>query len=159
VNPSVDDRLGSVLRALQTVVLPALPESASLAREQVMLAMGHIQIIQAQRDATPAFEEGELADIRAMADAVLALDETPATCAAERAALAAALADKTAPTRTATEAIRTGIDALLIAAREVGAGEYHAALAATILPMGRARARKDREWFAIMGFDIELSGG
>ncbi|AUX68209.1 hypothetical protein CHX26_00600 [Porphyrobacter sp. HT-58-2] len=159
MNPSVDDRLGSVLRALQTVVLPALPESASLAREQVMLAMGHIQIIQAQRDATPAFEEGELADIRAMAAAVLALDEAPATCAAERAALAQALADDTAPTRTASEAIRTAIDALLVAAREAGAREYHAALAATILPLGRARARKDREWFAIMGFDIELSGG
>jgi hypothetical protein len=158
VNPSVDDRLGSVLRALETVVLPALPESASLAREQVMLAMGHIQIIQAQRDATPAFEEGELADIRAMAAALLALDEAPGTCAAERAALAAALADKTAPTRTASEAIRTAIDALLVAAREAGAAGYHAALAATILPMGRARARKDREWFAIMGFDIELSG-
>ncbi len=159
MNPSVDDRLNSVLRALQTVVLPALPESASLAREQVMLAMGHIQIIQAQRDATPAFEEGELADIRAMAAAVLALNEAPAACAAERAALATALSDEAAPTRTASEAIRTAIDALLAAARKAGASEYHAALAATILPLGRARARKDREWFAIMGFDIELSGG
>jgi hypothetical protein len=159
VNPSVDDRLNSVLRALQTVVLPALPESASLAREQVMLAMGHIQIIQAQRDATPTFEEGELADIRAMAAAVLALDEAPATCPAERAALAAALADTIAPTRTASEAIRTAIDALLVAAGEARAPEYYTALAATILPLGRDRARKDREWFAIMGFDIELSGG
>jgi hypothetical protein len=159
VNPSVDDRLNSVLRALQTVVLPALPESASLAREQVMLAMGHIQIIQAQRDATPAFEDGELADIRAMAAAVLALDEAPATCAGERDALAAALADEAAPTRAASDAIRTAIDALLVAARVAGARDYHTALAATILPLGRARARKDREWFAIMGFDIELSGG
>ncbi len=159
MNPSVDDRLNSVLRALQTVVLPALPESASLAREQVMLAMGHIQIIQAQRDATPAFEDGELADIRAMAAAVLALDEAPATCAGERDALAAALADEAAPTRAASDAIRTAIDALLVAARVAGARDYHTALAATILPLGRARARKDREWFAIMGFDIELSGG
>lgn len=159
MNPSVDDRLGSVLRALQTVVLPALPESASLAREQVMLAMGHIQIIQAQRDATPAFEDGELADIRAMAASVLALGEAPSTCAAERAALAAALADEAAPTRVASDAIRTAIDALLVASCAAGARNYHSALAATILPLGRARARKDREWFAIMGFDIELSGG
>lgn len=159
MNPSVDDRLNSVLRALQTVVLPALPESASLAREQVMLAMGHIQIIQAQRDATPGFEEGELADIREMAAAVLALGEAPAACAAERRALCVALAGEAVPTRAASEAIRTAVDALLVAARKAGAAEYHAALAATILPLGRARARKDREWFAIMGFDIELSGG
>jgi len=159
VNPSVDDRLNSVLRALQTVVLPALPESASLAREQVMLAMGHIQIIQAQRDATPGFEREELDDIRAMAAAVLALGDAPAALAPQREALAVALADETAPLRQRTEAIRAAIDALLIAARAAGAADYRAALAATILPLGRARARKDREWFAIMGFDIELSAG
>lgn len=159
MNPSVDDRLNSVLRALQTVVLPALPESASLAREQVMLAMGHIQIVQAQRDATPGYEAGELADLRAMAAAVLALDHAPAACAAARAAVGEAMADDTAPPRIASEAIRTAIDALLTTARAGGASDYYAALSATILPLGRARARKDREWFAIMGFDIELSGG
>lgn len=158
MNPSVDDRLNSVLRALQTVVLPALPESASLAREQVMLAMGHIQIVQAQRDATPGYEAGELADLRAMAAAVLALDDVPAACAAARAAVGEAMADDTAPPRIASEAIRTAIDALLTTARAGGASDYYTALSAMILPLGRARARKDREWFAIMGFDIELSG-
>lgn len=120
MNPSVDDRLNSVLRALQTVVLPALPESASLAREQVMLAMGHIQIVQAQRDATPGYEAGELADLRAMAAAVLALDHVPAACAAARAAVGEAMADDTAPPRIASEAIRTAIDALLTTARAGG---------------------------------------
>ena len=111
MNPSVDDRLNSVLRALQTVVLPALPESASLAREQVMLAMGHIQIIQAQRDATPAFEQEELDDIRAMAAAVLALEDAPAALAPQRETLAAALADEATPPRQSAEAIRAAIDA------------------------------------------------
>ena len=159
MNPSVDDRLNSVLRALQTVVLPALPDSASLAREQVMLAMGHIQIIQAQADATPAFEQGELDDLQAMARAILAICDAPASCVPERDALLSALAYGLAPPRQASEAIRAAIDALLIAAAARGETAYHAALAVTILPMGRARARKDREWFAIMGFDIELSGG
>jgi hypothetical protein len=161
MNPSVDDRLNSVLRALQTVVLPALPDNASLAREQVMLAIGHIQIIQAQRDATPAFEQDELDDLRTMAEAILAIDAPPAPCARERDALAAVLAnaDADGPPRQAAEAIRAAIDALLIAARTAGEARFHTALAATILPLGRARARKDREWFAIMGFDIELSGG
>ncbi len=161
MNPSVDDRLNSVLRALQTVVLPALPDHASLAREQVMLAMGHIQIIQAQRDATPAFEQDELDDLRNMAGAILAIHVAPEVCARERDALAAVLAqaDGDGPPRQAAEAIRTAIDALLIAARTAGEANFHTALAATILPLGRARALKDREWFAIMGFDIELSGG
>ena len=59
MNPSVQDRLGSVLRALSGVILPALPKDAGLAQEQAMLAMGHIQIILAQMDAAPAFEEEE----------------------------------------------------------------------------------------------------
>jgi hypothetical protein len=159
VNPSVDDRLNSVLRALQTVVLPALPERASLAREQVMLAMGHIQIIQAQRDATPAFELQELADVHAMADAVLVIGGAPESLAPQRIALAKALADESAPPRLASEVIRVAIDALLVAARNANEAVYRDALARTILPLGRVRARKDREWFAIMGFDIELSGG
>lgn len=159
MNPSVDDRLNSVLRALQTVVLPALPESASLAQEQVMLAMGHIQIIQAQRDATPAFELQELADVHAMADAVLVIGGAPESLATQRIALAKALADESAPPRLASEVIRVAIDALLVAARNANEVVYRDALARTILPLGRARARKDREWFAIMGFDIELSGG
>ncbi len=159
MNPSVDDRLSSVLRALQTVVLPALPESASLAREQVMLAMGHIQIVQAQRDATPAFELEELADVCAMADAVLEIGDAPESVARQRIALARALTNEIALPRLASEAIRVAIDALLVAARNANDPIYRNALARTILPLGQARARKDREWFAIMGFDVELSGG
>ena len=129
MNPSVDDRLNSVLRALQTVVLPALPDSASLAREQVMLAMGQIQIIQAQRDYTPTFEQGELDDLLYMARAILALDEAPVGCAGENEALAAAVAqtNANASPRQAAEAIRAAIDALLIAARSIDEDAYQAA--------------------------------
>ena len=77
MNPSVDDRLNSVLRALETVVLPALPAGASLAQEQVMLAIGQIQIVQVQRHLTPAYEQGELDDINAMASALLAAPGAP----------------------------------------------------------------------------------
>ncbi|XUU60564.1 hypothetical protein ACRAQ6_13535 [Erythrobacter sp. HA6-11] len=159
MNPSIDDRLNSVLRALETVVLPALPPEASLAQEQVMLAMGHLQIIQAQRDVTPAYEEGELEDITAMARAVLEVGDAPAAVSSASQALADALNSEGALARNKAESIRGAIDGLLVTARQAGASEYHRALAQIILPLGRARARKDREWFAPMGFDIELSAG
>ncbi|NVE96033.1 hypothetical protein [Altererythrobacter lutimaris] len=159
MNPSVDDRLNSVLRALETVVLPALPPEASLAQEQVMLAMGHLQIIQAQRDVTPAFEQGELEDISILARAMLEVSEAPEAVSTARQALISALESDVALARNKAEAIRSAIDGLLVAARQAGAKEYHRELARIILPMGRERARKDREWFAPMGFDIELSAG
>ncbi|KWV92146.1 hypothetical protein [Erythrobacter sp. YT30] len=157
MNPSVDDRLNSVLRALETVVLPALPESASLAQEQVMLAMGQIQIIQAQRDVTPEFERGELVDISTMGNAILALGPAPETCAAQHEALKAALAKPGNEPRTAAESVRGAIDDLLVAARQSGEDAYRAQLSKTILPLAKERAGKDREWFAVMGFDIDLS--
>ncbi|MEE4206219.1 MAG: hypothetical protein V2I39_08000 [Erythrobacter sp.] len=158
MNPSVDDRLNSVLRALETVVLPALPASASLAQEQVMLAMGHIQIIQAQRDTTPAFEMGELEDLRRMAEAILALEDAPDNCADQRAGLKAAIEGPTDDPRASAERLRVAIDDLLVAARQAGEDAYRDALSRTILPLARERAGKDREWFAVMGFDIDLSG-
>ncbi|MEE4154662.1 MAG: hypothetical protein V2I27_10930 [Erythrobacter sp.] len=157
MNPSVDDRLNSVLRALETVVLPALPETASLAQEQVMLAMGHIQIIQAQRDAALDFERGEFEDIAAMGRAILALGAPPDACTAQGEALATALAEPGGEPRAAAEAIRIAIDDLLVAARQASEDAYREQLSHTILPLGRKRAQKDREWFAIMGFDIDLS--
>jgi hypothetical protein len=157
MNPSVDDRMNSVLRALQTVVLPALPQEASLAREQVMIAMGHLQIIQAQRDATPGYEAEELTDILGMARQIVDVEGCDGACASVRETLKRAMQESALPPREAAEAIREAIDALLIVAGQVGTEKYHQKLSQTILPLAQARARKDRSWFAPMGFDIELS--
>ena len=159
MNPSVDDRLSSVLRALETVVLPALPAGASLAQEQVMLAIGQIQIVQVQRHLTPAYEQGELDDINAMASALLAAPGAPDAVSQAREKLAAALQIDTGQPGERAEAIRMAIDGLLVAAGAAQASKYHRALSAIILPLGRARAGKDREWFALMEFDIELGAG
>ena len=156
MTPSVDDRLNSVLRALQAVVLPALPASAHLAREQVMLAMGHLQIIQAQRDATQGFESGELSDIEAMAREILAV-EGEETGASARASLNECLAADTGIARDRADAIRGAIDTLLVAAHGADDAAYHRRLAAVILPLGLARAKKDRAWFLPMGFDSGMS--
>ena len=72
MTPSVDERLASIIRALTEVVLPHLPEDASLAQEQVHLSVGHLQILRAQFDATPAFEREELDDNKALAAALVA---------------------------------------------------------------------------------------
>lgn len=157
MNPSVDDRMNSVLRALQTVVLPALPSEASLAREQVMIAMGHLQILQAQRDATPDYEAEELADIRTMAEQIVAAEGSDIACISARDAVHQAMRSSDQHPRVAAEAIREAIDGLLIAAGGAGTEAYHQKLSHIILPQAQLRARKDRGWFAPMGFDIELS--
>jgi hypothetical protein len=160
MNPSVKDRLGSVVRALGGVVLPALPKEASLAQEQVMLAIGHIQIILAQMDAAPAFEEEEARDLERMGkDIAQSARGGPKTVVA-LAALEKALDEskgKAADARTLSA--QDAIDAVLLALAEDGDGAARSAVTNLVLEQGAARAEKDRRWFAAMGFDIDYSGG
>lgn len=157
MNPSIDDRINSALRALQTVILPSLPLDASLAREQVMLVMGHLQILQAQRDATPNYEAEELDDIRHMGRLIVEVASCGVSCLPARDALHAALQSSDQQPRVAAEEIRVAMNALLVVAGQGDNKNYFATLSQLILPLAQSRAKKDRRWFAPMGFDIELS--
>jgi hypothetical protein len=160
MNPSVKDRLGSVVRALNGVVLPALPKEASLAQEQVMLAMGHIQIILAQMDAAPAFLAEEAADLERMGAAVVAAADGGAETAMAKAALETLVTgvEPQAP-EARTAAIQDAIDTVLQALAKDGDPVAGKAVHAIVLEQGAMRADKDRRWFAAMGFDIDYSGG
>jgi hypothetical protein len=160
MNPSVKDRLGSVVRALNGVVLPALPKEASLAQEQVMLAMGHIQIILAQMDATPAFLAEEVADLERMGSEVAALADGGSKTNNAMTALNAVLTDAApASPEARTAALQDAIDATLQALAEDGDSAARQTVQDAVLKQGAARAEKDRQWFAAMGFDIDYSGG
>lgn len=47
MNPDLDLRLHSMLKALSDVILPAIPVDQSLARDQAKLVMGHLTVIAA----------------------------------------------------------------------------------------------------------------
>jgi hypothetical protein len=71
MTPNTDERLASIIRALTEVILPHLPPEATLAQEQVQLAVGHLQILRAQLDSIPSYEREELEDSKAIAVALL----------------------------------------------------------------------------------------
>ena len=155
MNPSVQDRLDSCVRALEHVILPALPDTASLAREQTMLVMGQIQIIRAQLDATPAFEQEEADDLAAMARALVdTLGEADNDRAKRLQASIESSPDAVARERTAT--IQGAIDDLLRSYDEDQG--VPAKIARIVCEHGAARAAKDRAWFAAMGFDQGFAG-
>jgi hypothetical protein len=160
MNPSVKDRLGSVVRALNGVVLPALPKEASLAQEQVMLAMGHIQIILAQMDAAQGFMAEETADLAQMATDVAAAAAGGSATNSAKASLNAVLANSSSHEPEArTAALQEAIDVALVALAADGDPGARKTVNAIVLQQGAARAEKDRRWFAAMGFDIDYSGG
>jgi hypothetical protein len=159
MNPSVKDRLGSVVRALNGVVLPALPKEASLAQEQVMLAMGHIQIILAQMDAAPGFLAEEVADLERMGTDIAATAKGGSETTGATAALKGLLTDTTVTLSEArAAAIQDAIDQLLLTLAKDGEATSRATVRTIVLQQGAVRAEKDRRWFAAMGFDIDYSG-
>lgn len=153
MNPSVDDRLGSIIRAMTDIILPALPADASLAREQLSLALGHLQILRLQLDQVPAFEREECEDARALAHAVLQSGAGGPTVVSALQALrqVAVSADSAAP-------INQAIHGVIGAAGADGDREFRMQLATMVIAREEIRSSKDRRWFAPMGFDQESNG-
>ncbi|MDR6834115.1 MULTISPECIES: hypothetical protein [unclassified Sphingopyxis] len=153
MTPTTDERLASIIRALTEVILPHLPADASLAQEQVQLAIGHLQILRLQFDAVPAFEAEELGDTHALGEELVgAIDGGPQTAAA-CSALKAVLAKTDSEVRPALSALNRAVEALVQAVSVDGDRTSKARLAAIILRHERARVEKDRRWFLPYGFD------
>lgn len=154
MTPNVDERLASIVRALSEVILPHLPPEASLAQEQVHLCIGHLQILRAQLDQVPAFEEEELADALTLAKklASVVTGDAVTTAAVEKlsgAADAAAEQD----VRSGRTAVLDAVDAVVKAAAIDGNAAARASLSEIILQHEADRTLKDRRWFAPFGFD------
>ena len=154
MNPSIDDRLGSVIRALSEVILPHLPAEAALAQEQTHLAIGHLQIIRAQIDDAPAFEREELADAVSLGGALITAiprdDHTSGALAALAGTIAAA---DGSDLRAQHRAVQTAIEQLVKAVSAKGVPDVRRDLSAIIIDHEDRRAQKDRKWFAAFGFD------
>lgn len=158
MNPSVPDRLNSAVRALSCVVLPALPPEASLAREQLQLVIGHLQITLAQYADAPGFEAEESADFAGLAEELLAIADGGAETMAAAGRLRSTVdARHGIPPLEATAALQQGIDALLLALAADGAAAARDRSGALVLDHGTTRAVKDRKWFAMMGFDPDAA--
>jgi gamma-glutamyl:cysteine ligase YbdK (ATP-grasp superfamily) len=160
MTPTTDERIASVIRALTEVVLPHLPPEASLAQEQVHLAIGHLQILQSQFDEIPAFEREEHDDAKAigaaLAAAVTGGAETQAAVASLETAVAA---QNVKDVRGLTRDINQAVDRLVRAASRDGSGDAKSKLSDIILQYEKARVMKDRIWFLSFGFDtIEIDG-
>ncbi len=153
MTPSTDERIASIIRSLTEVILPHLPADASLAQEQVQLAIGHLQILRLQIDGIQDFEAEELADTRVLASELAdAIDGGPRTAAA-RSRLDAVLEDDASGVRAALSAINKAIEDLVQAVSADGSEAAKTRLPQLILGHEARRVDKDRRWFLPYGFD------
>jgi len=151
--PNIDVRIANMIKAIEQVVLPALPKSERLARDQAMLVVGHLRMISGQWKHAVRFEQVTL-------DALIGLADKLAGILAEP--FAGELADAA---KVARGADRGSVDALEQAYSALGAvidnailgGPDHApfpqAAVDVLFEYGSRQAHVDRTWFKAIGFD------
>jgi hypothetical protein len=154
VNPSVDVRLDSMIRAMTDFVMVELPPGGTGA-EQAALVLGHLHVLRAQADLVGPFEEFELRHTVAEAEtlASLATGGPLTVAAAARLGEVVASVDESDPAgiRASTEAVRAGIEGLLRA--HAVDGEDHAAVHDAVLRFERILADANRSLFAAQGWE------
>jgi hypothetical protein len=160
LNPSIDDRLASIIRSLTDIVLPGLAEDASLAKEQLSLTVGHLSILRAHIEAMTAFEIGELEDANQLAAALLGIAEGgPSTRHAKHdLEIVLAQARDGEHVRETRKRVNAATDRLVHEMLVDGTETCRKSLPSVLIPQQASRSLKDRRWFALMGFDSEISG-
>lgn len=153
MNPSVEDRLASIVRAMNDIILPALPAEESLARDLSQMIIAHLQILRAQVDEAPKYEQEELSDAQALGRALLEKGDGGKEVQAALSALRKAIDGGGAGPRQARAAIYHAIDAVIRKTAIDGGAAFQKQLPDILITLQYARAMKDRTWFAPMGFD------
>lgn len=159
--PGIDLRLQNVLKALREVVLPAIPPDQRLARDQAMLAIGHIAIVADQWREAARYEAGSLSRLIALAehltaDATIEV-EGDVQRRLEEALIRATAADPS-DLRQAEGLIQelgTLIDAVILGAGRPGT--LPPTLLDAVLSYGEAQAHRERVWFAGTKLDPDVA--
>lgn len=158
MNPDLDLRLQSVLKALSDVILPALPADERLAREQTQLVLGHLNIIAQQWKRALNLELMNLALACELASdlANMNIDSALGDDLIAALALAAEVdrCDYDAVSQ-AHRALKAVIDRLL-APRHSGERLSREMLDA-VLRYNERRAQRERIWHGVAGLDPDAS--
>lgn len=158
--PGIDLRLQNVIKALREVVLPAIPPEQRLARDQAMLAIGHLGLFANQWRHAARFEHGSLVNMMTLGHMLL---DDPAIDIGEpsRAALAAAMAraEASAPSDlTAVEQVTAELGALVddVILHAGRPGALPPRVIEAVLAYGQVQARRERIWFAGTKLDPDV---
>jgi hypothetical protein len=160
MTPDIGMRLSTIARALQQVVIPALPADQVLAIEQAMMCLGHLGIIGEQLGHVADYEASCLADMTTLAHDLVAASvggpETQEATEALRELVSRAAASPDDASSTAKDqrnALAGGIDVLIRASGRDSDDGFRAASQRLVLEHGTRQSFRDRAWFKGYGLD------
>jgi hypothetical protein len=158
-------RLQSMMRALQEVILPALPKDQQLAQDQAKILLGNLRIMATQQDRVFQYLLVELREyaglLRKLSLEATGGAATDAAAARARAALDRAEPITTLPIPSQTEvsdllkSLKQAADELVHAAHEDGSGGFRQFLTAAVMQQSAAQILRERVWFSAAGFELD----
>ena len=160
--PSLDDRLDSVMRALQDVILPPQEPHQSLAIEQAHLSLAHLALVRERLDEAPRFELDEAQALLTLAGRLIETagggESTLSAARALHSTVQGAALDSPAAVRRATHAVGSAIETLIQASLEDGTPAFRASSLEQVLSSDRASAMANRRWNRAAGFEPPVAG-
>ncbi len=149
--PGIELRIQNLIKAMQEVVLPAIPPSERLAADQAGLVVGHLRMIAAQWRNAARFEGQSLEHLLTLANRIAATENIPMTDSA-RAALVAVCKKYQHVDRfndiLLNEAVRqvgSCVDNVIL--NEGIGSTINPLLMKEALKYGAVQARRERTWF------------
>lgn len=170
MTPDLGTRLDTIVRALEQVVVPALPLDEVLAVEQATLCIGHLAMLREQYRHLADYEALCLADMTALGGELAGAASGGLKTTEAAAALREAVGSSTADVRSAAEAgpaasaahrrrnvVAAAVDALLLASARDADPEFHAVSQRLVVAHGLRQSARDRAWFRDCGMDPEAA--
>ncbi len=153
--PTVEERLDSIARALEAVIIPSLPEQAKLAIELTQLSIGHLKIVSGQLDKLGPLMATDQAAIFELGSGLAAQADGGAATMSAATALKAVLggSDRYVPSRDVIASLSAAVCHLIDAASEDGRAEFTSYAVRTGLAFEQAQSGRERELFYGYGFD------
>ena len=145
MNPSVELRLRTMIRAVTENILPAIDPMDSLAQEQGRLLLGHLHALLQQHGHEESLRTRQRRLLDALARDLLEAGNGGPTTSAVREALAAALTAN-------DDTLSRAVERFVLATGEDGSPELHERVAVLVLAHAAEDVRAGDVWFRAMGF-------
>ncbi len=156
MNPSIDVRIDSMIRALTDFIIPEL-DAGGTGAAHAGLVLGHLHVLRGQIDLAGPFERFELTQSLKLASELLTVmsggERTETGLAGLRAAVEGADDRDPATIRSSTESIRSSIEDLIRAAAVDGDTAVTSQVQTIVLVHEREQANVNRSFFAGMGWE------
>lgn len=158
MQPGIDLRIRSMIKALSETVLPAVDPANKAAIEQLHITLGSLALLNDQIDHAYAFEIADLRDLIAtvagLAEHVGTLSDNSRDATAAGEAIVAGPPVSLARVRDANNAVRAAIAEEIAAAYARLDGQDTARLESWLLANATGQIARERAFVAATGFDV-----